>query len=87
VRRPDAEVPLSAAGDARFALIVSRFNEAVTAGLLEGARTALREAGAADRHVSVMTVPGAFELPQAARAAAEAGRFDAVVCLGCVIRG
>lgn len=71
----------------RFAIIVSRFNESVTGRLREGARAALAEAGAADDHVDLFEVPGAFELPQAARCAAEVGRYDAVVCLGCVIRG
>ena len=71
----------------RFALIVSRFNEQITGALRDAALAALREAGAADIDVEQLSVPGAFELPQAARAAAETGRFDAVVCLGCVIRG
>lgn len=87
MRQPDRQAPLSAAGDARFALVVSRFNEAVTAQLLAGAQRALREAGAAQDAVATFTVPGAFELPQAARAVAESGRYDAIVCLGCVIRG
>ena len=68
-------------------MIVSRFNEAITSRLLAGVRAALAQAGAAEADVAVFTVPGAFELPQAARAAAEGGRFDAVVCVGCVIRG
>jgi 6,7-dimethyl-8-ribityllumazine synthase len=80
-------VPLSAAGGARFAVIVSRFNEAITGRLAAGARAALLEAGAADDDITMFTVPGAFELPQAARGAGETGRFEAVVCLGCVIRG
>lgn len=79
--------PLSGAGGSRFAVIVSRFNDAVTSRLCDGARAALSEAGAADPDVEVMAVPGAFELPQAARCAAETGRFDAVICLGCLIRG
>jgi 6,7-dimethyl-8-ribityllumazine synthase len=87
VRLPDAQAPLTAAGGARFALIVSRFNEAITGRLESGGRAALLEAGAAEADVATFAVPGAFELPQAARAAAESGRFDAIVCLGCVIRG
>ena len=79
--------PPPAAGGYRFALIVSRFNEGVTRALRDGARAALREAGAVDADVEELEVPGAFELPQAARCASETGRFDAVVCLGCVIRG
>jgi 6,7-dimethyl-8-ribityllumazine synthase len=66
---------------------VSRFNHTVTDSLRVAARAALDEAGAAVQDVEEMSVPGAFELPQAARCAAETGRFDAVICLGCVIRG
>jgi 6,7-dimethyl-8-ribityllumazine synthase len=77
--------PLADATGFRFAVIVSRFNESVTASLREAATAALAEAAAAS--VQVLSVPGAFEIPQAARAAAESGRFDAIVCLGCIIRG
>ena len=79
--------PLPAAGGYRFALVVSRFNEGITRALGAGARAALVEAGAAQGDLEELEVPGAFELPQAARRAAETGRFDAVICLGCVIRG
>lgn len=79
--------PLSGAAGFRFAIVVSRFNERVTESLCDGARAALAEAGATDADVEVFRVPGAFELPQAARGAADTGRFDAIVCLGCVIRG
>ncbi|MEP6916858.1 MAG: 6,7-dimethyl-8-ribityllumazine synthase [Acidobacteriota bacterium] len=82
---PEASLP-GAAGY-RFAVIVSRFNEAITGALRIGARAALTEAGAAAADVDEMSVPGAFELPQAARCAAVTGRFDAIICLGCVIRG
>lgn len=71
----------------RFALLRSRFNGTVVDGLVEGARAALAEAGAAAGEVEVLDVPGAFELPLAARWAALSGRFDAVVALGAVIRG
>jgi 6,7-dimethyl-8-ribityllumazine synthase len=71
----------------RFAVVVSRFNETVTGSLREAAVAALKEAGAAEGNVQQFAVPGAFEIPQAARAAAETGRFDAIVCLGCIIRG
>jgi 6,7-dimethyl-8-ribityllumazine synthase len=87
VRHADAPAPLRPAGSARFALVVSRFNEAITNRLLDGARSALLEAGAAADRIVAYHVPGAFELPQAARRAAETGNYDAVVCLGCVIRG
>jgi 6,7-dimethyl-8-ribityllumazine synthase len=68
-------------------VVVSRFNDAITGRLSAGARDALSQAGAGPDDVEVFDVPGAFELPQAARCAAETGRFDAVVCLGCVVRG
>jgi 6,7-dimethyl-8-ribityllumazine synthase len=71
----------------RIALLHAAFNEAVVAGLLAGARAALEEMGAAERDVEAIQVPGAYELPLAARAAAHYGRFDAVVALGAVIRG
>lgn len=77
--------PLADATAFRFAVIVSRFNETVTGSLRDAATAALKDAGASD--VQVLSVPGAFEIPQAARAAAESGRFDAIVCLGCIIRG
>ena len=87
MRHVDPQVPLRPAGTSKFAIVVSRFNDAITSRLLEGARAALREAGAKPEHVVALTVPGAFELPQAARCAAESGSYDAVICLGCVIRG
>jgi len=79
--------PLGDASAFRFAVVVSRFNETITSSLRSAAVAALNEAGAPEGHVQVFDVPGAYEIPQAARAAAESGRFDAVVCLGCVIRG
>jgi 6,7-dimethyl-8-ribityllumazine synthase len=89
VRHAESEslAPLPRATGYRFGVVVARFNDAITSRLRDGAREALAEAGAAATDVEVFDVPGAFELPQAARAAAESGRFDAVVCLGCVIRG
>jgi 6,7-dimethyl-8-ribityllumazine synthase len=71
----------------RFAIVVSSFNEEVTAGLLKGAREALAEAAVAPDDVTVIHVPGAFEIPLAAQRAAEGGRFDAVICIGCLIKG
>ncbi|MGH7531222.1 MAG: 6,7-dimethyl-8-ribityllumazine synthase [Gemmatimonadales bacterium] len=70
-----------------MAVLVSRFNEQVSTLLLDGARDALRQAGIPDAQVEVIWVPGAFELPVAAEAAAASGRYDALVALGCVIRG
>ena len=82
-----AQTPLPSAAGFRFAIVVARFNERITSSLKDGARATLREAGAGDTDVDELAVPGAFELPQAARRAAETGRYDAVICLGCVIRG
>ena len=71
----------------RVAIIVSRFNEEITGGLLAGAREALDEAGVSGDDVAVFEVPGAFEIPLAAKYAAESGQFAAVICLGCLIKG
>jgi len=71
----------------RFAIIVSRFNADVTDGLLTGARAELAEAGVRDEDITLVRVPGAFELPVAAGRLAGTGRFDAIICLGCVIKG
>jgi 6,7-dimethyl-8-ribityllumazine synthase len=73
--------------EGRVAVLVSRYNEIVTARLLEGARQCLREKGVPDARVDVVWLPGAFELPVAAEAAAASGRYAAIVALGCVIRG
>jgi 6,7-dimethyl-8-ribityllumazine synthase len=78
---------LRSAEDLRFAIVVSRWNEALTSSLLRGAREALAAAGGDDDAVEVFHVPGSFELPLACLRAAETGRFDAVVALGVVIRG
>ena len=75
------------AAKSRVAIVVSRFNEIVTRRLLAGAETALREHGVPPANVDIYWVPGAFELPVAAEAAAESGRYRAIVALGCVIRG
>jgi 6,7-dimethyl-8-ribityllumazine synthase len=88
VGRPEeGRAPLGDAAPFRFAVIVSRFNEAITSSLRDGATRALADAGARAEQVRVFDVPGAYEIPQAARAAADTGDFDAIVCLGCVIRG
>jgi 6,7-dimethyl-8-ribityllumazine synthase len=71
----------------RVAIVVSKYNEFVTERLQAGALAALASAGVDANDVTVVRVPGAFEIPLAAQHAAESGRFDAVVCLGCVIRG
>jgi 6,7-dimethyl-8-ribityllumazine synthase len=71
----------------RFAIVRARFNEPVTAALLDGALQGFADAAGADTKVDLAEVPGAFELPLAAKWLAGSGRYDAVVCLGCVIRG
>jgi 6,7-dimethyl-8-ribityllumazine synthase len=71
----------------RFAVVVSKYNEFVTDRLQAGALAALAAAGVAADDITLVRVPGAFEIPLAAQHAAESARFDAVVCLGCLIRG
>jgi len=77
---------LTAAG-LRFGIVVSRFNSLITERLLLAALDALGRAGAADRDVVVVHVPGAFELPLAAKKLAATGQYDALIAVGCVIRG
>lgn len=83
---PTYEGRLDATG-LRVAVVVSRFNELFTKQLLEGAWDCLRRHGADEGSVSAVWVPGAFEIPLVARRLAESGQFDAVICLGAVIRG
>ena len=71
----------------RFAIVVARFNQLVTARLLEGATEEFARRGVAPDDVHVAWVPGAFEIPQAARVLAESGRYAGVVTIGAVIRG
>ena len=71
----------------RIALLASRFNDLVVARLIEGARDALLRHGVSDEQLTLVRVPGAFELPLTADKLAASGRFDAIVALGCVIRG
>ncbi len=77
---------LNAAG-LHFAVVVSRFNEFITDRLLSGALDALDRSGAGADSVDVVRVPGALELPIAAQTLAQTGRYNAVICLGTVIRG
>jgi len=71
----------------RIAIVVAKFNDFVTDLLLTGALDALAAAGVASDDISLVKVPGAFEIPFAARQAAAQGRFEAIVCLGCLIKG
>jgi 6,7-dimethyl-8-ribityllumazine synthase len=84
--------PSSTSGDLkasglRFAIVVSRFNSFITERLLSAGVDALQRAGAADKDVEIVHVPGAFELPLAAKKLAATGRYDALIAIGCVLRG
>ena len=79
--------PAANAAGFRFALVVSRFNSFITDRLLSGALEALETAGAEAENVEVIRVPGAFEIPLVAKNLAEAGRADAIIAVGCVLRG
>ena len=71
----------------KFAVVISRFNEFITNKLLSGAEDALKRHGVKDNAVDVAWTPGSFEIPLVARKMAGAGKYDAVICLGAVIRG
>jgi 6,7-dimethyl-8-ribityllumazine synthase len=71
----------------KFGIIVARFNEFITGKLLEGALDCLRRQNAAEEDIHVAWVPGSFEIPLAARKMAGSGKYDAVICIGAVIRG
>ena len=75
------------ARERRVAIVAARFNDFIVASLLKGARAAWHERGGAAQDLTVVRVPGAFELPVVARKLASSGGYDAVVALGCVIRG
>ena len=77
---------LSAAG-LRFGIVVGRFNSFITERLLSAAVDALERAGAGNEDVTVVHVPGAFELPLAAKKLAATGKYDALIAIGCVLRG
>ena len=80
------EAKLQAEGK-KFALVVSRFNDFITDKLLGGAVDGLLRSGARDKDVEIVKVPGAFEIPLMAKKMAATGRYNAVICLGAVIRG
>jgi 6,7-dimethyl-8-ribityllumazine synthase len=71
----------------KFGIVVSRFNNFITKELLDGALDALRRHGAEDGNVDVVWAPGSFEIPSVARRLAQSEKYDALICLGCVIRG
>jgi 6,7-dimethyl-8-ribityllumazine synthase len=71
----------------KFGIVASRFNDFISGKLIDGALDALTRSGADAKEIDVIRVPGAFEIPLAAKKAAQSGRYDAVICLGAVIRG
>ncbi|MFY9690756.1 MAG: 6,7-dimethyl-8-ribityllumazine synthase [Candidatus Acidiferrales bacterium] len=71
----------------RFGIVVSRFNSFITERLLAGALDALKQSGAADDRIQIVRIPGSFEIPIAAKKLAVTGRFDSLICIGCVLRG
>ena len=84
--RRGLEASLNAAGK-QFAIVASRFNSFITERLLDGALLALRQCGANPDDITIVQVPGAFEIPAAARQLAQSGRYHAIVCIGCLLRG
>jgi 6,7-dimethyl-8-ribityllumazine synthase len=90
-RPPEPAIPaieggLSAAGR-RFAIVVSRFNAFITERLLQSAYDGLVRLGAEKKDIALVRVPGAFEIPSAARILAESKKYDAIICIGCLLRG
>jgi 6,7-dimethyl-8-ribityllumazine synthase len=79
--------PVANAAGFRFALVVSRFNSFITERLLAGALDALKAAGAPGKNIEVVRVPGSFEIPLAAKKLAAGARADAVIAIGCILRG
>ena len=71
----------------KFGIVASRFNDFISSRLIEGAVDALTRAGADEKDIAIYKVPGAFELPLVAKKVAKTGKYDAVICLGAVIRG
>lgn len=71
----------------KFSVVISRFNEFITSKLLDGCLDALRRHGTEDGDIDIIWVPGAFEIPAVAKRLAVSGKYDAVICLGAVIRG
>jgi len=84
--RSGARGDLNASG-LHFGVVVSQFNNFITDRLLAGSLDAFAHAGAGDDQVEILRVPGSFEIPLAAKKLAATGRFDSIVCIGCVLRG
>lgn len=86
IRKKSVSGTLNGAG-LRFGIVVSRFNEFITERLLRSAYDGLIRSGAGDKDVEIVRVPGSFEIPSAARTLAETKKYDAIICLGCLLRG
>jgi len=86
IRKKAVAGNLSAAGF-RFGIVVARFNEFITERLLLSAHDGLLRSGAVRKDISIIRVPGSFEIPSAARTLAETGKYNAIICLGCLLRG
>ncbi len=86
IRKKAVAGKLNASG-LRFAIVVSRFNEFITERLLRSAYDGLLRSGAKGKNIAIVRVPGSFEIPSAARALAETKKYDAIICLGCLLRG
>jgi 6,7-dimethyl-8-ribityllumazine synthase len=80
------EGALSASG-LKFAIVASRWNDLIVSRLVEGAEATLRRLGASEANILTVRVPGSFEIPVAAKKLAQSGRYDAIICLGAIIRG
>ena len=85
-KSPGLRGELNAAG-LRFGIVVSQFNSFITDRLLAGALDALERAGAGEKQIEIVRVSGSFEIPLAAKKLAATGRFDSLICIGCILRG
>jgi 6,7-dimethyl-8-ribityllumazine synthase len=85
-KSPETRGGLNAAG-LRFGIVVSQFNSFITDRLLAGALDGLERAGAGEKQIEILRVPGSFEIPLAAKKLAATGRCDALICIGCILRG
>lgn len=85
--QPETHQGILSAKGFRFAIVASRWNDSLVSRLIEGALDALEELSADARTIELFRVPGSFEIPLCALKAAESGKFDAVICLGVIIRG
>ncbi|MGA7917323.1 MAG: 6,7-dimethyl-8-ribityllumazine synthase [Candidatus Acidiferrales bacterium] len=86
LKRANARGELNAAG-LRFGIAVSQFNSFITDRLLAGALDGLAQCGADEKQIEIVRVPGSFELPLTAKKLAATGRFDSIICIGCILRG